>query len=93
MVSPAEERALLYAQSEAGLLGRIDDLTTLLNAALNKQPKEVGDIIINDTVVDNRNILVNDPVVLTEDIEDFDKKHGWDAFGLDPSTNYDIKQL
>ena len=93
MVSPAEERALLYAQAEAGFLGRIDDLTTLLNAALNKQPKEVGDIIINDALVNTRNSLVNDPVLLTEDIEAFDKKHGWDAFGLDPSTNYDMKQL
>ena len=93
MVSPAEERALLYAQAEAGFLGRIDDLTTLLNAALNKQPKEVGDIIINDAVVNSRNELVNDPFRITEAIEDFDKKHGWDAFGLDPSTNYDMKQL
>tara|TARA_R100001594_G_scaffold690_5_gene2736 strand:+ start:532 stop:2862 length:2331 start_codon:yes stop_codon:yes gene_type:complete len=93
LVSPAEERALLYAQAEAGFLGRIDDLTTLLNAALNKQPKEVGDIIINDAVVNSRNELVNDPFRITEAIEDFDKKHGWDAFGLDPSTNYDMKQL
>jgi hypothetical protein len=65
LVSPAEERALLYAQAEAGLLGTdidpraidadLEETLLMLNAALNKIPNQVKDIEITQAIIDTFN--------------------------------------
>ena len=88
MVSPAEERALLYAQAEAGLLGTdidpraidadLEETLLMLNAALNKIPNQVKDIEITQAIIDtfnrhwNRIDSENDPAAKKLQEKQFD---------------------